>query len=1691
MDWTILILLVGLWLISPIILLIALVVSRYQLAEARRRLAAWEQPEWNESQKSPSSQPVKMECPVTPDVEPIPSPLERMEAESIALSPSISPPKLAPVSPSVSSSISILPPQVETTPVAEPAHEPAIASSPRSGWQLTADWCPTEPGLLERTLQVMSGWPVLIAPFLVQNIGWFIGGFCFVAGALFLVVNTTGFVNALVVFASLLMASAFLIWAGYQFRRIRPELAIASNVLLTLGLMLGPLNLATAMRLFEASEGESSWLMLSALLAVLTLIAFAWAARLTSTLIDRALPRRYAGLLTMLAGMQLAAPLAAILPGWSTLAALHIVLLCLLGDGLRRFTNDWLRQIFLDRRWTGYFAAGMLVYTGVVSFVYLTWVWPESLPAGYSGPLLMTLCLLLCPVDAALKEWMHQYPFLSRFNFALYGLSVVAVVVALPMTLAAIPTFALGAALYGWITWRYLTLPPLYLLFGCLAGLYGYGILQWLPPAWHLLASLPGLLALLALGRWAGLKTPASFWLVDGSGNERDIARSGSQVIAWQCLLTCGLLLVSLTVWSLAWGSPGWLGFVTAMSAVVLSYGAIRWVLTLLDADPKWAYADAGIAVLAMTAVAYTPDWLPFSWTVQIAFGWLMLAALWTGLGLRDQGLSSIRQQVWIGSAVSAIALALVLAGVSLWPVWLGRLEPILLLAFASGLLLWLSLGLRQQSLFYGVLVLVAALGVLTKLGYFPAPGTGLLEFTLVLALWSFLWRLDWRLEIREALLVEMKEVGNRLQVGVMTMIRTPLEQAMALLWAIGLVHLGARLLEGHPSLVWSWAAGLAALSGLSLIGRLHWFYGVALPMLLGLIGGLVGLAQLDVSLPRSGLAAVLYALLVWQLSVTALDRPLTWRLVRWLRFTTPAGSGGRRRVEGSLHGCAMLVASAPVVVGLALGALNNATSQFWPTLGASLLLFILASERYRTAMHVGAALITLTLGIWLVSAWFKSPELFILGQPLVNVGLSLILSLAAIGLTAKHAPPLAYWCKPLWMMGGLLYGLALAGLVLGLLANASGLPVLLVLLCVTLFPLTRPLVHAADWRGLGLALLMSVLAWSVADQAGFDVQSEARCSLGWGYALWGIGNLLLPRWNARFPSWAVAVNLWPLLGLVAVLFSSQVGLAVGAPSLAIQLAGLALYLFLLLRNTSWPGMVGLALAVSMTSTLAAANDWGAPLAWLPLGLALWHGLLLAVWRYGPQSPQWRAALDFWLISLPVASIGLSLWVPADGAVWSVTLLVLAATTLALGWQRCDGFWLKSGLGLALASGYTLWLWGRPLIWVASVALLPWYALQSAVLWVIFAWSRRWLTVRVDARDSRADEKSVERWLKLEPVLGEMASWCLLATLLGLGLHLVSVAAWRLGMAVQPWRFGLPVDALAASATLALLLGWTGMRAWRRWSGLNDIYVAALLLGVLVGYGRLVVLGLTPLTPWDTVGLLTAASAVFLLHQLTGLQPFYRLTVWLPLLALATAPWQLASPWTGGTLLAAGILYLSLAGAMRNPLPLYLGVLALNGAIGLWAPLWMQQYGLWQFYLIPAAVSVLALLHLHRRELRPKVLSGARLAALGVLYAGAGLDVFLQPGLWIFLLALALALTGILLGIALHIRAFLYAGVAFLVLNVSGQILRFYPEQGISRALILLGLGAAITASMVLFNLKREAILQRIRIMRADLAEWE
>ena len=165
-------------------------------------------------------------------------------------------------------------------------------------------------------------------------------------------------------------------------------------------------------------------------------------------------------------------------------------------------------------------------------------------------------------------------------------------------------------------------------------------------------------------------------------------------------------------------------------------------------------------------------------------------------------------------------------------------------------------------------------------------------------------------------------------------------------------------------------------------------------------------------------------------------------------------------------------------------------------------------------------------------------------------------------------------------------------------------------------------------------------------------------------------------------------------------------------------------------------------------------------------------------------------------------------------------------------------------------------------------------------------------------------------------------------------------------------------------------------------------------------------------------------------------------------------------------------------------------VLAFNAAIYLWVPGWADRSQLFQVYVVPAALSVLLLLHLHRQELKPQVLNSARLAATSLLYVSATMDVFLRGELTIFMLVLALSLAGIILGIALRTRAFLYSGVMFLLLNILGQLILLFPEQRLGKAIVLLVLGAVITGGMIWFNLQRELLLQRLRIFRADLETW-
>ncbi|PIE83583.1 MAG: hypothetical protein CSA09_01705 [Candidatus Contendobacter odensis] len=1793
MEWVVLGLVVVLWLISPIVLTVALIISRQHIRNLRQQLAQFQVAE-NALSEGLKATP--------PQVAPVEESLLSVDTVPTSSLPEtvIKPPPVLPGSPTIAAPVPPEPSQHFTSIVAAFLKRPWLSvNSDASSSRSANDWRPAPPTAFEKALHTLSGWPKCIAPFLVQNIGWFIGGFCFITGALFLIVNTHGFVNALAVLGSLLAANAFLVWAGYQFRQQGDSLTIASNVLLALGMLLAPLVLALTVRLFDAGNGV---MQLAGILILAGIVAaFCWVAHLSSALIDQTLRGRYPWLLIVLAMIQLAAPLAVKVADWRVLAALHTILFSVLGYSLRLFSREWLRRLFVDRTFSSYYVAGLLVYTAAVSFIHLSWVWPQPLPTGYTAPFLMALCGVLFPVDAAFKEWVHRYSFLSRFSFFLYALSVVAMVIAVQSgsTLVMLLTFGMGAVLYGWVTWQYRSLPPLYVLLVCVTGLYGIGILAFLPPATWALASFPGLAALLGLARRVGPR---------------------SRAIALQCLLSFGVLLGGLVLWSLFCGSSGWLGLATAGMAAGLIYVAVRLARALPDAQWRWDYADIATVLLAATAVACIPDDRWPAWSMPTAFGLLALAVLWIVLGIHDRRQSATGRLVFISGALFNIVMALA-AGRMSGSALLGQPEPIMLLVLSAALLLWLSLGLRWQSLFYAMLVVVGAAGILLKLGYFPGTNTGLVQFALVLALWSFLWWLSWRYVLDDAL-PEIATDLSRHSRSVTTLIRRPLEQVMVVLWIGGFVLWSLRLLDGDISSAWLTASFLGMVSGVVLVGYFRQFRWVVLPWLLGLLGLMGGLVWMDVTLRWLGVAALLYVLLLWWLARTALGWPLLWRWAQVMRFTAPKAGGGCQQVEQGLHYAGLLVAALPGAAGFILGVLGLSFPELLPALSSGLLLFVLTGQCYRTKVHVWAILMTLVVSIWVSRIWQIAPAGFFgLGQPLANVVLSLTMAWVALGLNGRRAVLWRYWRLPLFRMSQILYLLALMGTVLVVLVAGPHLSVVLLLLCIALFPVLRPLPNAAAWRGLGLVLLLSAFLWSVVVQFNANPQDAGAIAIAWGYLLWVGSDRALPRWNSCHRRWGIAPTAWPLLGFFSVLFGVVLILVADAWPLEAASAGLALYCFLLLRNTAWPGVAWLAVGLLTLSGLSVSINWARfpinsvpewmmallwlnalwllvrlwrrfgqrvaaflrwrqnilerPLVWipfavlmlllaglfllegywlwagrtqvsqgdwplcsfalllvvsaghvcslrltglriqvfllsllaavlavmldfslatmaLPLIVALWNSVLLLAWYYGKHRQVIGcSALEVWVNTLPAVAVILLFIIPdIPGGMIAVTLVVLALNAWVRGVWQGHSFWFSSGSVLALAGSYAVWLLDTPFAWLLLVGLLPWYALQTILLYLVLQVVQRRLLVWGHT-NTEINTDDDNRACNLNRITADLSPGLLLLSGFWLVWHGCVVVGYHIGRVVFPWHFGLPIDPLAAMMALLLLAGVTTVRLWQRLGASQWIYSAALWLGLVVMYGRLVVLGVAPLTPWDTGVLLAAAALASLLYAITNARPFYYLALLIPLLALGTIPWQLASSWTGTALLATALLYLSMATRLSNPLLLYLAILALNAAVYLWIPLWVEQHGLWQFYIVPAAVSVLMLLHLHRRELRPKVLRGAQLTALSALYAGAGLDVFLRPELNVFVLALVFALMGIALGIALRIQVFLYAGVTFLVLNVLGQLIRFYPEQGLGRALILLGLGVVITTGMVMFNLKREAILQRVRIARADLARWD
>jgi hypothetical protein len=621
-------------------------------------------------------------------------------------------------------------------------------------------WQRHEPGRLEKALAILSGWHAMAVPFLLQNIGWFIGVFCFIAGSIFLVSYSAGYVKNLIVFFTLFIFTLFLLWGGYQIRKKRPELSTSSDVILILSILLIPLTTATATRLFISSESNLLSL-LSGFFVFAELGAFYFAVTVVSALMDRSLQYRLPKVFLSLTFAQLLLVLLAWLPYWQVMALVHLILFAILSYGIFLFVHDWLHSIFVEQRKVAYFSAGMLVYATVVSFVHLTWGTQKTihLPAGYHGPFLMILCGLLFFVDSHFKQWVHRYASLSRFSFFIYGLSILTLFLVARQQTANIITLILATVLYAYVIWNYLTLTPLYIFLACCSWLYYLLFLQYIPEAVYFMGSLPGLASLYALAKWAISKRKSAYLAI----------------IVFRVLYA---LLALFTLWSLGHSEPGLVAMMTAISSCVLFYYALgsapaqlftpqAGIPETVDIDSyknllngRWFYT---IPLLTAAAVFYSPLIPGLTRTPQFAFGLVSIAGFFAfrGLALFVKSFTTDpveKLQILFNTALLALLFAVVLV------FFMAGGTRAILLAMSGTIVLWLSLKLQVRWLFYFMLVLWGASGAIIKLTYFPAPSNGFVELIVAIAIWFLLSHLQ-RLEKSDfsGLMWEQAEMKARL----------------------------------------------------------------------------------------------------------------------------------------------------------------------------------------------------------------------------------------------------------------------------------------------------------------------------------------------------------------------------------------------------------------------------------------------------------------------------------------------------------------------------------------------------------------------------------------------------------------------------------------------------------------------------------------------------------------------------------------------------------------------------------------------------------------------------------------------------------------------------------------------------------------------------------------------------------------
>jgi hypothetical protein len=193
-------------------------------------------------------------------------------------------------------------------------------------------------------------------------------------------------------------------------------------------------------------------------------------------------------------------------------------------------------------------------------------------------------------------------------------------------------------------------------------------------------------------------------------------------------------------------------------------------------------------------------------------------------------------------------------------------------------------------------------------------------------------------------------------------------------------------------------------------------------------------------------------------------------------------------------------------------------------------------------------------------------------------------------------------------------------------------------------------------------------------------------------------------------------------------------------------------------------------------------------------------------------------------------------------------------------------------------------------------------------------------------------------------------------------------------------------------------------------------------------------------------------------------------------------------------MVVAGVLYASLSVMRRSFGFGVLAALMANG--GLWALLYdaeglgMLQHP--QLWLIPPSLCVLIAAFINRSHLSTSQMTTIRYLTSTTIYTSSTAEVFLQgvaQAPWLPFVLAGLSLAGILAGIVMRVRAFLFLGLSFLMLALATVIWHAAVDLEQTWLWFVSGIvaGVLIIALFAVFEKKRQEVLQLVE----HLKQWD